>query len=300
PAPLLLAFHGTGGDGAGMASMWSGIARDAGVVVLAPSEAGPNDGYHFSERERLAALAALRWIRRRANVDENRIFATGVSRGGHLTWDLALRYPDLFAGIAPMIGSPRIVISGGQNNLRYVENVAQMPIRDLQGAKDDPQLVASVQLVFEKLRNLAARDAQLFLQPEHGHSFDLQAVDWKAFFAAAKREPHPEQVVRASAREDQGRAFWMEVTGYSPLVDETFVPEVSELKWAGMSADERRRYLVTQCEQRTSRIEMQRTALGRFSGHSTGVKRFRLLLATEDFDPKSDVEVMWNGDVTKK
>ena len=64
------------------------------MVVVAPSEAGPNDGYAFSERERLAALAALRWARLELNVDEDRIFATGVSRGGHLSWDLARRSTD--------------------------------------------------------------------------------------------------------------------------------------------------------------------------------------------------------------
>src|SRR6185436_14221354 len=222
PAPLLLAFHGTGGDGAGMASMWSGIARDAGVVVLAPSEAGPNDGYHFSERERLAALAALRWIRRRANVDENRIFATGVSRGGHLTWDLALRFPDLFAGVAPMIGSPRIAIQDGQNNMRYLENVSALPIRDLQGAKDNAAMVFCVQLAFEKLVKLGAKDAQLVLQPDEGHSFDMKAIDWKAFFAAARRDPRPARVVRSAARDREGRTAWVEIEGYAPSVDEVF------------------------------------------------------------------------------
>jgi dienelactone hydrolase len=283
-----------------MAAMWGRIARDAGLVVLAPSEAGANDGYHFSERERLAALAALRWVRRRVNVDENKVFATGVSRGGHLAWDLALRHPELFAGIAPMIGGPRITISQGQNNLRYVENVARLPIRDLQGAKDDPALVASVQLAFEKLRSFGASDAQLFLHPDLGHSFDMKAVDWKAFFASVRRGPRPERVVRAAAKEDEGRAFWLEVTAFSPSVDETFVPEVSELKWAGMSEDERRRYLVAQCEQRTARLEVQRYGVGRFSGRSTGVKRFRLLLTSDDFDSKQDLELTWNGDVTKK
>lgn len=300
PAPLVLAFHGTGGGGAQMLALWSAVARESGVLVLAPSEAGANDGYHFSERERLAALAALRWMRRRFNVDENRIFATGVSRGGHLAWDLALRQPDLFAGIAPMIGGPRITIQNGQNNLRYVENVASLSIRDLQGAKDDPALVASVQLAFEKLKTLGARDAQLFLQPEHGHWFDLDAVDWKAWFASARREPSPTRVVRSAAREDEGRAFWAEITAYSPSVDETFVPEVSELKWAGMSEDERRRQLAALADLRTARLEIRRDGPGRFSARSDKVKRFRVLLEAADLGAKGDFELSWNGDTTKK
>src|SRR6185295_8416254 len=84
PAPLMLAFHGTGGSGQGMHLGWQKTADELGMLVLAPSEAGDNSGYHFADRERAAALAALRWMRRRHNVDENRIFASGISRGGHM------------------------------------------------------------------------------------------------------------------------------------------------------------------------------------------------------------------------
>jgi dienelactone hydrolase len=300
PAPLLLAFHGTGGSGGDVLSMWRKIADDGGVLVLAPSEAGKNEGYRFSERERLAALAALRWIRRRANVDEECVFATGVSRGGHLAWDLALRFPDLFAGIAPMIGGPRITIQDRQNNLRYVENVARLPIRDLQGAQDDPALVWSVEFAFERLKKLGASDAQLSLQPEHGHSFDLNAVDWRAFFASTRRVTRPERVVRASAREGEGRSHWLEVLAYSPSVEEEFTPKITQLGWAQKSEDEKRRLLIRLADERTSRLEAQRTARGRFSATSERVKSWRLLLCEDDFDAKEDVQVSWNGSTVRK
>jgi dienelactone hydrolase len=300
PAPLLLAFHGTGGGGSQMLPMWHKVASECGLVVLAPTEAGPNSGYRFSERERLAALAALRHARRRINVDENRVFATGISRGGHLAWDLALRFPDVFAGVAPMIGSPRLAIQRGENNLRDVENVAHLSIRDLQGAQDDLALVASVELVFERLKALGARDAQLFLQPEHGHGFDMAAVDWAALFADARREPRPERVVRASARKGEGRAFWIEVEAYSPSVDEVFTPVITGLRWESLTDDEQRRFLAREAEKRTSRLEAQRAATGPFNASSRGVDRWRLLLTADDFDPKRDVEISWNGDTLKK
>ena len=50
---------------------------------------------------------ALRWARRTANIDEDAIFLGGASRGGHLTWDVALRWPDVYAGLVPCIGGPR-------------------------------------------------------------------------------------------------------------------------------------------------------------------------------------------------
>jgi poly(3-hydroxybutyrate) depolymerase len=60
PAPLIAAFHGTGGSGRGVIPLWQAAAERLGALVLAPSEAGPNDGFRFSERERAAALAAIR------------------------------------------------------------------------------------------------------------------------------------------------------------------------------------------------------------------------------------------------
>lgn len=300
PAPALLAAHGTGGNGDQMLPMWRAIADQTGMLVLAPSESKANDGYHFSQRERDVALASLRWLRRRANVDENAIFVTGISRGGHLAWDLALRHPDVFAGIAPMIGGPRITIQDGQNNLRYAENVARLPIRDLQGAQDDEALVWSVRLIFEKLAKFGANDARLVLHPDLGHWFDFEAVDWAEFFTTHRREPRPELVVRASARKREGRAFWVEVTEYAPSVDENFTPKVSEMKWAGMSAVERRTFLVAEAERRTSRLQIQRANVGKFSATSQGVRSFRVLLTRDDFDAKKDVVLSWNGDTVER
>ncbi|MGK0154505.1 MAG: pimeloyl-ACP methyl ester carboxylesterase, partial [Neolewinella sp.] len=48
---------------------------------------------------------------------------------GHLAWDLALRNPDLFAGMVVCVGGP-LMNPPSANNLRYLENVAHLPIRD--------------------------------------------------------------------------------------------------------------------------------------------------------------------------
>jgi len=295
PAPLLLAFHGTGGSGRGMLPQWRAVADAVGMLVVAPSEAGENEGYRFEERERLSALAALRWARRRFNVDENRVFATGISRGGHLAWDLALRFPDRFAGIAPMIGGPRLATQRAQNNLRYVENVAQLPIRDLQGAKDDPGLVFNLELAFERLTALMAPDAELILHPELGHWFDMGAVDWEDFFTTRRRDARPMRVVRMAARKDEGRAFWVEVTRYGPSVKEEFRLKVTQSKWKQLDDEGRRRYLAEQADQRTARLELRRAGRNHFDARGTGVKEFRLLLTSDDFDPDQEVVVEFNG-----
>ncbi len=297
PAPLLFAAHGTGGRGEGLGAMWRGVAERLGMIVLAPTEAGANVGYGVTPRERAAAWAALRWARRNFNIDENRISITGISRGGHLAWDLALRCPDRFAVVAPMIGGPRVNPAGGQNNLRYLDNLWDATIRDLQGAKDDPRLVLNVRLAFAKLKALGAQRATLHEFADLGHSFDLAAVDWAALFATTARSPAPPRVVRSYACPGEGRAFWCEVLAAEPDVREDVPLRLREAEWARLQADDAamRRYLDEQASARTARLEVVRAGGNRFEVRTQRVLRFRLLLTEAMVDLQRPAVVAWRG-----
>lgn len=203
------------------------------------------------------ALSALRYARRRFNVDENRIYCTGVSCGGHMVWDLALRHPDRFAAIVPMIGGPRILRANGQNNLRYLENIAHLSILDFQGSKDDKYLVANVRLAFQQLVALGSDHANLVEFPELGHAFDMGKVDWAEFFGARRRDSVPDRVVRMAAEPEESCSFWVELTE----VDTSRVKVVPKIPTSAQfeTLDEmgQRRYVAAGTG--------QRRVLGRFS-----------------------------------
>lgn len=295
PAPLICAFHGTGGTGKEMAEMWRADAEQIGALVLAPSEAGANEGYGWTLRERDSALAALRWTRRHYDVDERRILATGISRGGHLAWDLALRHPDLFAALAPQIGSPRLAIARGQNNMRLLENLVALPIRDLQGSKDDEVMVESLHVTFARLAKFGATDAKLQEFPELGHSFEFGAVDWKAFFGGAQRPLEPERVVRCSARLDEARSFWVEITAFEKQVEEEFQPVIPVNEWKALDAAGQRARMMKEADKRTARLEVKREGPGKFTAVGSGVSGFRLLLTQEMLGPKNSVQLKWQA-----
>ena len=84
PTGLLVACHGAGGQARQMVGTWQAEAERAGLLLLAPQEQGANTGYRFTEAERASTLDAIRQVRRRFNVDENRIVPTGIRCGGHL------------------------------------------------------------------------------------------------------------------------------------------------------------------------------------------------------------------------
>ena len=299
PAPLILALHGAGGRGAEMIPLWREVADATGAVLVAPTEAGENTGYRFSPRERASAVAALRWARLRFDVDPDRVVVTGASRGGHMTWDLALRRPGLFAAAAPMIGAPRLATQAGQNNLRYLENVVDLPIRDLQGAKDDARAVGNVRYAFERLKALGAKDAQLIEFPDRGHDFDFAAVDWAKFVGAVRRDPVPARVVLRAAVRGEARSHWVEALEFDATVQED--PKIAQpAGWDRMDEPARRKYVEAEAEKHTARLEVVRTAPGRFEARSTGVTRFRLLLPPDAIGEGGTVVVVWNGRAIKR
>ncbi|MDZ4775078.1 MAG: alpha/beta hydrolase fold domain-containing protein [Planctomycetota bacterium] len=299
PAPLIATFHGTGGSGRGMDRMWRETAEKMGAVVVAPSEAGPNEGYLFSLREREAAIGAVRFACANFSIDTNRVYVTGISRGGHLAWDVALRQPDRFAALAPMIGCPRYQLVRGQNNLRFLENVVNVPIRDLQGSRDDPGVLQNLHEAFAKLEVLHARDAKLIEFTDRGHDFDFNAVDWPVFFSAT-RTPVPERVVFTSANLAEARSHFVEITQFAQDVAENPRIDVQAASWSKLDALGQRRVVQAQIDADTARIEVVRSESGRFEVTARGVAKFRLLLSREMFDASSPVEVSFNGKVTKR
>lgn len=299
PAPLLLALHGAGGDGAGELPRWTALGDALGMIVVAPTDRAADQGYEYTEAERTRALSALRWARRRHNVDENRVFVCGVSRGGHLAWDLSLRRPDVFAAVIPLIGGPRLANARGECNLRFIENLARVPIRDLQGAGDDPLLLDNLRIAFERLVAYKAADAKLVVQEGRGHDFDLAAVDWKAWLAGVRRDPSPATVVRRAIHPAEGRAFWAEVLAVGKGAKSEIRPEVDAKAWAKMDSGAQRRAFVAWAEKVTARLEVRRSAPGVFAAFDDDVDRFRLLLADGTFDPAKPVVVSFRGKEVK-
>lgn len=297
PAPLLLWGHGAGGSGAREHLLWQNVADRVGLLVLAPTSVSKEPGYGFTPLERDGALAALRWARRTVNVDENAIFVGGWSQGGSMTWDLALRHPDLFAGVLPCVGGPRMEL-GARNNLRYLENVAHLPIRDLQGSADDPLLLMNLRLAFARLKKLAAPDAVLHEFADRGHDADLGVVDWAAFFG--KRRVEPQRVVRLAADPAETRASWAAITGFEARVDVDVQPAVNADTWQRLDEAGKRAFLLDRLAEYTARLVVQDKGQGHFVAESKLVKSFELLLTAPRVGKDGAVEVRWQNRTVRK
>lgn len=107
--PLVIYLHGKSACGKDLSKvsryglpffMDRGMHIDA-VAVAPQCPAGKN----WTSEDWLTPF--LKEVTKKYHIDTDRIYLTGMSLGGFGTWDLAIKYPHLFAAIVPLCGGGR-------------------------------------------------------------------------------------------------------------------------------------------------------------------------------------------------
>jgi pimeloyl-ACP methyl ester carboxylesterase len=107
PYPVLIVLHQGDEKPLDMLNRWSQIAAENGYILVAPEwNGGKGMTYGYSAREHATVLAALRDVRRRFQIDSDRVLLFGYGQGGLMAYDVGLSHPDLFAGVMPMAAAP--------------------------------------------------------------------------------------------------------------------------------------------------------------------------------------------------
>src|SRR5262249_17873162 len=65
-------------------------------------------------------LETLHDLRKRFNVDSDRVFLFGWGGGATMAYDVGMSHPDLFAGVVPMCGSPEFFARHYWPNAQYL------------------------------------------------------------------------------------------------------------------------------------------------------------------------------------
>ena len=109
---------------------WAAAAADNGYILVAPEwDRGINSGYGFTEQEHHTVTDTLRDLRRRFQIDSDRVFLHGVGEGALMAFDVGLAHPDLFAGVLPMGGGPVKYAK------RYWRNAQYLPFYVVNGTR---------------------------------------------------------------------------------------------------------------------------------------------------------------------
>ena len=160
PWPLMLFLHGAGERGADLELVKTHgppkiVEEDPDFPFVLVSPQAP-EGEWWDPRV-LSAL--LDDVEARHNVDEERIYVTGLSMGGFGTWALGLQDTGRFAALVPICG-------GGQSWL--AGRLVGTPIWAFHGAEDQVvPLEASEEMVQAVQR--AGGNVRLTVYPDRGH-----------------------------------------------------------------------------------------------------------------------------------
>src|SRR5262245_57955814 len=161
-SPLMVALHGLGSNPQQIMRYvgLTDLAEKHGYIVVAPMGYNSGGWYGASvpfkkkmEPENLSELSekdvmnVLEIVRKDYSIDPDRIYLMGHSMGGGGTWHLGTKYPDLWAGLAPI--APAIFRPATD-----VEKIKHIPVILIQGDKDNLVPVAGARRWAEQMKKL--------------------------------------------------------------------------------------------------------------------------------------------------
>jgi len=145
--PLIIQLHGAGERGHGKEDLAlvdvHGFSKhlaenDYDCIFVMPQ--CPVDSFWAARVESIVKF--VEQLKTEFDVDEDRVYLTGLSMGGFGTWYTAMSRPDLFAAIAPVCG-------GG---MAWNAGVLTMPVWAFHGADDSVVSVRNSDEMVEKLK----------------------------------------------------------------------------------------------------------------------------------------------------
>lgn len=158
--PLVLFLHGSGERGSDVKK----VERHGPPKLVSQGKKFPfilvspqcPDGEGW---DAFALNSLLDFIIENYKVDPSRVYLTGLSMGGFGTWDLAIRYPDKFAAIAPVCGG------GDDSKVCALKNV---PVWVFHGKLDNVVSPLESEKMVKALRDCGG-DVQFTLYPDANH-----------------------------------------------------------------------------------------------------------------------------------
>jgi hypothetical protein len=268
-----------------------GSVRLAGAEQIYIMPAGWSDAPWWSDAQVASLRAILEDVKRDYNVDENRVFVSGVSDGGTGAYYIAMRDTTPYAGFLPLNGyilvlrSPELAITGGL----FVNNLRDKPLFVVNGGHDPlyPIDIVEPSIVFMHEAGIAITYRP---QPQAGHDTSWWPVvrdDFEAFTRTHPRTPLPDKLTwEVSSSRTWNRAHWLVVDALGATPRDAADMDDANRTGAGPVFK----------NGKSGRVDLSRTG-NTVMATSRGVKQFTLLLSPDQFDFDKPIKVIVNGRV---
>jgi len=159
-------------------------------------------------------LRAVDALKRKYNIDESRIYLTGISDGGTGVYYLALKEPNLWSSYLPLNGSIAVIRSpqNGADGEMYGNNLANAPLYIVNGEQDNLYPVYQVEPHIKWFQSMGV---PLVFRPQAGAGHNTawwptEREPYERFVREHPRAAHPAKVSWETERTDKfNRNRWL-------------------------------------------------------------------------------------------
>jgi predicted esterase len=223
PTPLFIWLHGgvgsekIYGDPVGYAreDMMRKWAEREGWLMLFPF--GQAEAVWWDEVGMANIDAQLRLLKRRYNIDDNRVFLGGFSDGASAAWFFAMAKPDDYAAFIALNGHMGVAsLSGDQPT--YAPNLANTPVlavhTDNDGLYPSRKMAPTVAMALK-----AGGDITYHVVEGYGHDLDYAAEHFPGlvkWLGDRKRDRFPRSIHWESGKTEFGSCRWISIDRVLP------------------------------------------------------------------------------------
>lgn len=257
------------------------IAGEDQIYVM-PSGWADAEWWHGIQIDNILRLVDR--LKRRYNVDESKIYLTGISDGGTGVYFMAMREPTLWSAFLPLNGSVKVL---GNRDVRadgdlFVRNLVNKPFFIVNGGRDPLYPVAHVQTHVDLFTRLGV-PLVFRPQPNAGHDtswWPSERAPFEAFVHEHARQAHPEHLSWETERTDRyNRVHWLVIDRLGSTPTDTRFADVE--------------FFFPQ-RKSSGRVDVERHG-NRIDARTNGVAAFTLLLSPDVFDFDQPFTATVNG-----
>ena len=236
-------------------------------------------------------LKLVAQVKRQYNVDESRIYISGISDGGTGTYYLAMRTPTLWSACMPLIGHPLVLANPdvGADGQLYAGNLVNCPMFAVNDGRDPLYPSSSVEPFIEMFK-AGGVDLTWHVHPEAGHDtswWPVEQLSYEQFVEAHYPAKLTFETERTTDR--YNRISWLVINALGSRPSDTRLPDLNSV--------ERVKFKPFELYGRgkpSGRVDAVRTG-NRFDLKTRGVRELTLLLHADEIDFTKDVTVIVNG-----
>jgi len=297
--PLRVTLHGgvgrqPPGPGDPPARPLNNRIQSEGEIVLHPRAWSESAWWTPGQLDNLSRL--LERVKHDYNVDESRLYVTGISDGGTGVYFLAMRHATPWAACIPLNGHPSVIANPdtGADGQLYSGNLVNCPLRIVNGGRDPLYPAASVAPIIEMFRRTGAA-LQFQVYPDAGHDvswWPQERSRYEAFLAAHRRAAHPEKISWETERTDRYNRFrWLAIDRLGKRGSDVALEDVNSF-----SPNPLIERTLFDRDKPSGRVDAMRRG-NSFDVKTRGVQVFTLLLSPDVVDFGKPVRVTVNSRV---